>query len=1236
MRVLAIRGRNLASLAGDFEVDFEAEPLADAGIFAITGPTGAGKSTLLDAVSLALFDEIPRLSAAPSGVRIASDGQDEGITAGDPRLILRHGAGEGFAEVDFATAGGARYRATWKVRRARDLPTGKLQAVQQTFLRLDTGEVLGGKKTETLAAIREVVGLSADQFGRAVLLAQGEFEAFIRAKPDERALLLEKLTGSEIYARLGRKAYEKAQELRRGMDALRTQIDSQNGLDDASRKQAEDDLAEARIAEENAAQHFALLDAGRKWESRAAELAEQLTLATQAKAQAETAVEHAAPRREALARDRKAMALAAKLADRDKANDAIGATQDSIAKGEELLARTTGAEQQAAQNEQAAQNALAEKRKAMQAAAPDLARARELDLRIGDAARRLDEADKVAGDHAKALAGKQQSEGKARKAFDRAQQRWDDHARWLDAHAALAPLTSRQDELLNALATHARDNARLASLSAKAQEAEQGRLTALAKWNDAGEALEVATATHGDAKAALEAIEANLPDPSRLGEITQLRDDLRAFASAVANQQRTSRSAQEVVEALSLARAGHEQALAAASAARDEDAALAAQLPALRARRDEAARSAALAAAAGEQAAQAMREQLVEGEPCPVCGATEHHLSALDAVLGDHLNELRARLSELTSQLDAITARRGEMAGDLKVAEAQAATQAKELARLEPQLASLTAEAERLAAAISSQAAALGLPGSADDLPPALNQRTQQADQDLAALTDAQTQVEKARKAEATARSALDKARDAHSKAQDALTHRNRVADEITSEAKSLTGTIAQTAALIDAALAPLADWRTLADAAAWLTAQLQAWATHDAGRAVASDEVARLGDALNQTASDLSVSQSRAHDSAEAAAKAREDHAALLTQRQGVLDGEPVADVEGRINQAIAAAETALATATQARNNAKEAIVAAQTALTKDRQLLGDQHHSLELARDAFALALKAAHLAEEDVRRVAEVGQAALDAEADALAGLDSTLAEGRAVLAKCQEDLARHEASDAPALGGAELALALAEAEQARAKAAAHCNEIALRLRMDDQVRAQTEDLRDRLSRAEAAADVWLRLNDLIGDATGNKFRKFAQGLTLDRLLEHANARLVDLKPRFTLERAPGGDMLIQVIDNDMAGDVRGLHNLSGGERFLVSLSLALGLAEMSTNKGVRIESLFIDEGFGALDPKSLGDAIAVLEHLHATGRRVGVISHVEDLKERIPVKIEVTPAAPGRSTIAVMVD
>jgi len=168
----------------------------------------------------------------------------------------------------------------------------------------------------------------------------------------------------------------------------------------------------------------------------------------------------------------------------------------------------------------------------------------------------------------------------------------------------------------------------------------------------------------------------------------------------------------------------------------------------------------------------------------------------------------------------------------------------------------------------------------------------------------------------------------------------------------------------------------------------------------------------------------------------------------------------------------------------------------------------------------------------------------------------------------------------------------------------------------------------------ARVWEQLDDLIGSADGTKFRRFAQSLTLTHLIHLANRHLADLQPRYELQRAQGADLVLQVIDRNMADEVRGVHDLSGGERFLVSLALALGLASMSSARGVKVESLFIDEGLGGLDSNSLAMAVSVLEQLQATGRRVGVISHVEEMKERIAVKIEVTPVGPGRSTVQIV--
>ena len=173
MRVLAIRGKNLASLSSEFEVDFQSEPLASAGLFAITGPTGAGKSTLLDALCLALYDSTPRLEKAVARNSEVPDVGDASIAQHDPRTILRRGAAEGFAEVDFVGNDGISYRARWTVRRARAKADGKLQNSDVSLESLADRKFLSErKKTETLKLIESKIGLTFDQFTRAVLLAQ--------------------------------------------------------------------------------------------------------------------------------------------------------------------------------------------------------------------------------------------------------------------------------------------------------------------------------------------------------------------------------------------------------------------------------------------------------------------------------------------------------------------------------------------------------------------------------------------------------------------------------------------------------------------------------------------------------------------------------------------------------------------------------------------------------------------------------------------------------------------------------------------------------------------------------------------------------------------------------------------------------------------------------------------------------------------------------------------------------
>lgn len=206
MKILAIRLKNLTSIEGMVEVDFMAEPLHSAGIFAISGPTGAGKSTLLDALCLALYDKAPRFATSVENVNLADVGDNQ-INQSDVRNLLRRGTSDGYAEIDFLGIDGRRYRSRWSVRRTRNKINGSLQPQTLEVKELDTEKEFQGTKKELLIQLVELVGLTYEQFTRTVLLAQNDFATFLKSKGAAKAELLEKLTGTGVYSRISQEVY---------------------------------------------------------------------------------------------------------------------------------------------------------------------------------------------------------------------------------------------------------------------------------------------------------------------------------------------------------------------------------------------------------------------------------------------------------------------------------------------------------------------------------------------------------------------------------------------------------------------------------------------------------------------------------------------------------------------------------------------------------------------------------------------------------------------------------------------------------------------------------------------------------------------------------------------------------------------------------------------------------------------------------------------------------------------
>ncbi|MDB5960571.1 MAG: exonuclease SbcC, partial [Massilia sp.] len=409
-------------------------------------------------------------------------------------------------------------------------------------------------------------------------------------------------------------------------------------------------------------------------------------------------------------------------------------------------------------------------------------------------------------------------------------------------------------------------------------------------------------------------------------------------------------------------------------------------------------------------------------------------------------------------------------------------------------------------------------------------------------------------------------------------------------------------------------------------------------------------GAALGELQAQLKGAQAQAAQAAKTAEQALSefarhdgDVAARRAQRALLWGGAAVAQVEAQLRQAVDGARAAL----MARQGAIEtARLAAARARDK---VVQNAATGVAVAAQAEAALSKLAHwldgfgqrhpqLAPPDgIDALAEllaVPLALRQQEQAALAALENAASAARAVL---EERRRRHAAhlEQAPPGELSTLADDLAQLAAERRIAGEAATALRLQLAQDDVRRHNAQAAMAAIEGQQLVERRWGKLSELIGSADGKKFRNYAQQFTLDVLLGYANAHLAHLARRYRLERVGGGagpSLGLMVRDQDMGGEVRGVNSLSGGESFLVSLALALGLASLSSNR-VKVESLFIDEGFGSLDSETLRVAMDALDGLQAMGRKVGVISHVQEMTERIATRIIVQPSGGGSSSVMV---
>ncbi|ETD81263.1 AAA family ATPase [Rhodobacter capsulatus] len=1233
MRILSISGQNIASLAAPFRIDFTTAPLAGAGLFAITGETGAGKSSILDAMCLALYGDAPRLSAGARSDKVP-DAAGEEISAADSRAILRRGAATGWAEVRFAGRDGLEYIARWQARRARDKVEGKLQTVARSLARAEDGQVLAAQTQAVSEQVAALTGLSYDEFRRTVLLAQGDFDAFLRADTGERATLLEKVTGTGLYRAVSIRVYERTEMARAEHAQLLARAAEHRLLDDAARAALTEEIAARTAATAAATAERAGLSEALARHRRHAEAVRQVQAAAAALAGAEARQAEAGPARAQLDRLERAapLHLPWQAAAEARARlDAARSGAEAAAASRSLAAQALATRADAAARATAAGT---ETEEAFKAFGRIWDRAAALDAQIATAATEAEAARTRAAETARAAAETRRAEADLAATETRAQQARQAAEARLAELAAQAPLADDWPQLRRDLADHRAACAAQAAAATAAQAA-QDRAQALAQEARAAAAAEArdqaADSALAQAAAALQQalapLEAAHP-PARTADLARIETDLAELARAL----------RDGAEAAALGAAAQRAATAAAT-----EAALArAQESAAKQDLDRAEAQIAALTAPLEQAdlalsdaARSLRAQLSAGSPCPVCGALEHPTPA-EAGLAHLAARLRADQAAARGAAqaarDALTAAQGARA----TAEARGTQAAEDQRRAQTRAEAARAAWSDTQARVSARPLAPALPGTPDPTALAAAQDRLCALQTAEAAAQAEISALRTRLTEAERdRERLRRALLAHRGTRERLAVQQA---ETAQEAALAEARRTEAAARRDGlarALAPALARAGEDDPAApglaeRLAATVSAVGAARTGLQAAQEALSALAPQLAAARRDSETATAQAQSAAQAARDRDAAWAALRAERAPLLDGQPTALHRSRFNDQRLAAQRAQQAAAADLATAQAALAAAEARAAETARAASEAATAQRAAEAGLAAALEAAAMSAAELAALIALPPGTAERLRADLRGRDDAVTAARSALGARKTDLQEIEDQGNPAEDPEALSARLAALEAEAERRAQEIGQLSAELARDAATRAALAGLAVETEAARAELEVWEAVNKAIGARSGDRFARIAQAITLDVLVEHANRHLADLNPRYRLRRA--AELSLQVEDRDMGDTARATRSLSGGERFLVSLALALALSQMG-GKGTFAGTLFIDEGFGALDAGSLDLAIDALETLQSQGRQVGVISHVEAMQARIATRIAVRKEGGGRSSLRV---
>lgn len=1003
MKILKIQFKNINNLKGEHKsIHFDQEPLASAGIFAITGPTGSGKSTLLDIITLSLFNRIPRYKKGISKKEIESLGS-----------VVTHHTNDAYAIVEYQIRGN-RYTSEWKVAKNRN---GKFKDYEM-FLYDASGQPLDLKKSEVPAMNESLIGLKYDQFVKSIILSQGQFSKFLKAEQNERGQLLENITGTSIYRKIGRKVFEKYKDVKLLLSTKKEILDSAPTLSEEEISNIEKELKEITSKKE-------VLDQKIKKLSENVQTKKEINSSQDAIKALLLAAQTLSSKKELFQTDLSKLQLHNKLAP----------VKDDIA----LYKDAENIRQSTAKNLEEYKQEIEKAKTALQACLAEMAKLSKQEVNEKNFMSVMRDFENEILTLDKDI---ENSKAKGKEIRERLNAQKEDYPHSIDNNpeVALGQLKVKIKELQAIISGSDKLNIQDSKSKLK-KDKENYDLLLLIKHD-------YAHLKEGNEKL--------------LSSKTKLEEQQNLIKQNKPLEEKSGKLVQSLTE----------------------------QITTLEKRKEDALKI---------QSLEQQRENLTQGEPCPLCGSLDHPYSIHNP--NSEFSEIEKQIEKTKSELE---------------------TQRKELRNLEK------------------------------------------------ILTASQTSIQ-------------------------------LIGDEIKNNELKLKETEIT-----------LKDKKQKVPQFSNLDENQIEKAIEKLGNSI--EQLTKSIDALEESkiASQLEISFKQLNDEIK-------NYQEIKNLRVSKFDGEKITPITNALQNDFQKESTRITELSKAIEIESKDLERALSNLEKHKNKLQPKLESLGFQSikemgDNF--------LAEDEVSSIQKQENE-----------LNTLFTKNETQLKSHQSKLENLTKLDTQSDKSYEELMEVLQLEEKERE-----SYIELIGEKNNQLKSDKENKEKQKSRAQeiekltAELDKWSLLNQMIGDANGNKFANFSQGLTLQNLLVYANHRLKNLSDRYLLDKPVDGGPL-RVVDLFQGNTHRAVSTLSGGESFLISLALALSLSDMAS-KNVSLESLFIDEGFGTLDQETLDIAMNTLEKLQSENQKmVGVISHVEALKERITVQIKLEKNAQGFSNISV---